>query len=111
MLYLKNNEEFLQEIMELEQESQTGLNNIGAVIEGLSVGGWLLIIVSLIAILLGIVAKGLMKENKRPKSAGVMFIAVSILGAIFTVGFGIIPRIFYLVAGIMCFVRKPSVQY
>lgn len=111
VLLLRNNEELLQEIMELEQESQTGMNNMDTLIEGLSVGGWLLIIVSIIAILLGIVAKRLMKENKQPKRAGTLFIVVSILGSIFTLGFGIIPGVFYLIAGIMCLVRKPTVQY
>ncbi|MFD1363411.1 DUF4064 domain-containing protein [Lentibacillus salinarum] len=108
MLFLQNNEEFLQEIK--DQESQIGINDIDTLIEGMNTGGWLFIVTSILAIILGIVAIFLIKGNKRPKSAGIIYIVVSVLAAIITIGFGIIPGIFYLIAGIMGLVRKPTQQ-
>jgi len=104
MLLLQNNDEFLREMM--AQESQIGTNELDVILEGLATGGWILIIVSVLSIIFGIIAIFLIKGNKRPKSAGTIYIAVSVLGAIITVGFGILPGVFYLIAGIMCFARR-----
>ena len=106
MLVLQNNEAILQDIV--EQTPEMGLGDLDTLIEGLSTGGWLILIVAVLAIILSIVAIFLIKGNKHPKSAGIIFVVTSILGAVITVGFGIFPGIFILIAGIMCFVRKPA---
>lgn len=105
MIFLQNNEEALQEIAAGDPEM--GLGTLGTLSEGMGAGGWLILIASVIAMILGVVAIVLLRGNKRPKVSGVIYIAVSIIGSIVTVGFGIIPGVFYLIAGIMTFARKP----
>ncbi|WP_040982549.1 DUF4064 domain-containing protein [Oceanobacillus jeddahense] len=104
MLFLQNNEDVLQEVV--EQSPDIGLGDLNTVMEGMGSGGWTLTITSIIAIILSFVAIFLIKGNKRPKMAGTIFIVTSILGAIFTVGIGILPGIFLLISGSMCFARK-----
>ncbi|WP_339184462.1 DUF4064 domain-containing protein [Oceanobacillus sp. FSL W7-1293] len=104
MLFLQNNEDLLQEVV--EQNPEMGLNDLNTVMEGMGAGGWALLITSILAIILSLVSIFLIKGNKRPKVAGSIFIVISILGSIVTVGFGIIPGIFLLISGIMCLVRK-----
>lgn len=105
MIFLQNNEEALQEI--LAEDPDMGLGSLETLTEAMGTGGWLIIIASMIAIILGVIAIILISGNKRPKMAGAIYIAVSIIGSIVTVGFGIIPGVFYLIAGIMSFARKP----
>jgi len=104
MLFLQNNEDLLQEVV--EQSPEMGLDDLNTVMEGMGAGGWALLITSILAIILSLVAIFLIKGNKQPKIAGSIFIVISILGAIVTVGFGIIPGIFLVISGIMCLVRK-----
>ncbi|GAA0344576.1 DUF4064 domain-containing protein [Oceanobacillus oncorhynchi subsp. oncorhynchi] len=104
MLFLQNNEDLLQEVV--EQSPEMGLDDLNTVMEGMGAGGWALLITSILAIILSLVSIFLIKGNKRPKVAGSIFIVISILGSIVTVGFGIIPGIFLLISGIMCLVRK-----
>ncbi|MDM8099739.1 MULTISPECIES: DUF4064 domain-containing protein [Oceanobacillus] len=104
MLFLQNNEDLLQEVV--EQNPEMGLNDLNTVMEGMGAGGWALLITSILAIILSLAAIFLIKGNKQPKIAGSIFIVISILGSIVTIGFGIIPGIFLLISGIMCLVRK-----
>lgn len=104
MLFLQNNEDLLQEVV--EQNPEMGLNDLNTVMEGMGAGGWALLITSILAIILSLAAIFLIKGNKQPKIAGSIFIVISIFGSIVTVGFGIIPGIFLLISGIMCLVRK-----
>ncbi|CEI83307.1 hypothetical protein J18TS1_41590 [Oceanobacillus oncorhynchi subsp. incaldanensis] len=104
MLFLQNNEDLLQEVV--EQNPEMDLNDLNTVMEGMGAGGWALLITSILAIILSLAAIFLIKGNKQPKIAGSIFIVISILGSIVTVGFGIIPGIFLLISGIMCLVRK-----
>jgi len=105
MIFLQNSEEALQEIVAGDREM--GWSSLETLSEGMGTGGWLIIIASMIAIILGVIAIALIRGNKRPKISGAIYIAVSIIGSIVTVGFGIIPGVFYLIAGIMSFARKP----
>lgn len=72
--------------------------------------GWALVIAALIGVIFGLVAILNIKGNKRPKLAGWMFIVGAVLTGLISVGLGFIPALLYLIAGIMCFVRKPPVM-
>jgi hypothetical protein len=48
------------------------------------------------------------KGNKKPVLAGILFIAGAVLTAIISIGFGFVPAILYLIAGIVSLVRKPK---
>ncbi|MFD1068130.1 DUF4064 domain-containing protein [Oceanobacillus locisalsi] len=104
MLFLQNNEGLLQDAV--EETPQASFEDLNMVMEGMGTGGWALVITSILAIVLSIVAMVLIKGNKRPKIAGIILIITSVLGTIFTVGIGIFPGIFLLISGIMCLARK-----
>ncbi|ADU28547.1 DUF4064 domain-containing protein [Evansella cellulosilytica] len=113
-LWLQNQDEFMGELSaELQADDELSAAEVDAVLgflDGgfLSSSGIFLIILSVVAIVLGIVAMVLLKGNNKPKVSGLLFIITSVVAAIATLGAGIFPGIFYLIAGIMCFARKPK---
>lgn len=71
--------------------------------------GWFLVILGVLGTISGIIAIIWFKGNAKPKAAGIILIISSIVILIGTVGFGFIPFLLYLIAGILALVRKPSV--
>lgn len=111
MLWMQNN----RDLIETELTTGTGdpttdfsMEEFEAMMDMLSAGGWIVLISAIVAIVLGIVAMVLLKGNKKPVVAGIIFIATAIIISITTTGLGVIAGIFYLIAGIMCLVRKPQ---
>lgn len=70
--------------------------------------GAFLTVAAVLGLIFGLIA--VLTVKKKNKLAGGMFIAGAVLVTILSVGFGFIPGILYLIAGIMCFVRKPKPQ-
>ena len=106
MLFLKNQQDFLREIT--EDPEFADVFDFNSLVNSLAAGGWTLIITSLIALILGIIATVFIKGNKKPKAAGIIFIVTAVVITIVTFGAAILPGIFFLIAGIMCLVRKPQ---
>lgn len=110
IIWLQNNEsvgrDFYEEMM--AQSPDIELMDYQDFLDSLGTTGMLLLIVSLLAIALGVVAMLLLKGNKKPKVAGIIFIVTAVLVAIISLGTGVIAGAFYLIAGIMCLVRKPK---
>ncbi|WP_164670800.1 DUF4064 domain-containing protein [Virgibacillus doumboii] len=108
MGWLFNNEQLLNEINNEVQQTQpqVAAGEFEAAMDMLGGSGWVLAIVSIIAVILGIVAIILVKGNKKPKAAGIILIVTSVVVALITFGAGIVSGIFYLIAGIMCLARK-----
>lgn len=111
MLWMQNN----RDLIESEMTTGTGdpttdfsMEEFETAMDMLSAGGWIVLISAIVAIVLGIVAMVLLKGNKKPVVAGIIFIATAIIISITTTGLGVIAGIFYLIAGIMCLVRKPQ---
>ncbi|TAA72368.1 DUF4064 domain-containing protein [Planococcus salinarum] len=111
MLWLQNN----RDLIETELTTGTGdpstdfsMEEFEAMMDLFGTGGWLLLASAIAAVVLGIVAMVLLKGNKKPVVAGIIFIATAIIISIITTGIGVIAGIFYLIAGIMCLVRKPK---
>lgn len=108
VIWLQNNREEAEEFFEGNKgtedtftfaEFEEAINEIGNM-------GWVFTLTLIAAIFVGIIALILLKDNKHPKPAGILLAFASI---IFTVIIGIgagIGGIFYLIAGIICFVRK-----
>lgn len=84
-----------------------GLASLETISEGMGTGGWLFIIASMIAIILGVIAIILIKGNMRPKSAGTIYIAVSIIGTIGYCRYWHHPWYFFSHSRIVSFARKP----
>lgn len=109
MLVMKNNEMIQDQLREISQDPElAGVMDFNALVNSLSAGGWTLIITSLIALILGIIAIVFIKGNKKPKAAGIIFIVTGVVIAIVTFGVAFFPGIFFLIAGIMCLARKPQ---
>ncbi|SHG08352.1 DUF4064 domain-containing protein [Ornithinibacillus halophilus] len=105
-IWLKNNPQFLEEAL-AEAPDDLGVST-SDIIEGIGSGGTFILIAAIIAVILGIVAMVLLKGNKQPKIAGIIFIATALVFAVVTFGAGIFAGLFYVIAGIMCFARKPK---
>lgn len=110
MLWMQNNRDVMEEMMTGTGDPTTdfSMEEFEAMMDVLGTGGWVLLASSIAAIILGIVAMVLLKGNKKPMIAGIIFIATAVIVAFITGGAGIIAGIFYLIAGIMCLVRKPQ---
>ena len=110
LLWMQNNRDVLEDAMTETGDPTTDLTigEFETMIDVLGTGGWLLLVSSIVAIILGIVAMVLLKGNKKPVIAGIIFIATAVIVAFITGGVGILAGILYLIAGIMCLVRKPK---
>ena len=109
LVWLVGNDEFYDEfIAEMQAQDPELYGDLGGMTEAMSSGGWSMVVVSVIAIILGIVAMILLRGNKMPKVAGIIFIVVAVVGTVATVFLGFFGGLFYLIAGIMCLVRKPK---
>lgn len=107
MIWIEGNEEIRQQIKDTAaQQGGVSAGNIDNMFNTMSSGGWLLVSTCVIAVILGIVAMVLIKGNKKPKAAGIIFIATAVVITIVSGGAGLFGGIFYLIAGIMCLVRK-----
>ncbi|MCH1625614.1 DUF4064 domain-containing protein [Fredinandcohnia quinoae] len=109
LIALNGNEDFTNEMENIaaEDPALSGMD-MGAIGDAVSAGGWYFIIVSLLSIVIGIVCLVLLKGNKHPKAAGIILIVVAVLSTLGTFFLAIISGILYLIAGILCLVRKPK---
>ncbi|MUK89747.1 DUF4064 domain-containing protein [Ornithinibacillus sp. L9] len=105
-IWLKNNPDLVQEALDQSPED-LGIS-ASELAATMGSGGVFLVVSSVIAIILGVVAMVLLRGNKKPKVAGIIFIATSVIFTVITFGGGIFAGILYLIAGIMCLVRKPK---
>ncbi|MBD8007003.1 DUF4064 domain-containing protein [Bacillus norwichensis] len=80
--------------------------DVSMVLDAFGTFGWAIVVASIIGIILGLIGVISIKGNKKPKLAGSMFIIGAVLTGIISVGFGFLPAILYLIAGIMAFARK-----
>ncbi|WP_084243548.1 DUF4064 domain-containing protein [Planomicrobium okeanokoites] len=110
ILWMQNNRELMEETMTGTGDPTTDLtmDEFDAMIDLMGAGGWVLLASAIGAIVLGIIAMVLLKGNRKPVIAGIIFIATAVIVSFVTTGVGVIAGIFYLVAGIMCLVRKPK---
>lgn len=90
----------------LESGSGDIVDDFNYFLDSLGNSGWMIIIFSVIAIIAGIIAIILVKGNKKPKAAGITFIAAAVIAAIASFGIGVVGGIFYVIAGILCLTRK-----
>lgn len=113
LVWVDNNKDIVQNMIRKANEqsspaNQLPMTDLNNMLDVVGYGGIFLIIVSIIAIIVGIISIVLIKGNKKPKAAGIMLIITAIVISVITSGGGIIGGIFYLITGIMCLVRKPQ---
>jgi Protein of unknown function (DUF4064) len=112
-IWMENNKGYLFDVIEDNQsEMDFSSQDMDILTEAfnynLAGGGILLVIMPILAIILGIVAMVLLKGNKNPIAAGIIFIATGVIYVIVTLGGGILSGILFLIAGILCLARKPK---
>lgn len=67
---------------------------------------WMMAITSFLALILGLIALVLLNKYKKHKVAGSILLVLGILGTILTIPFGLLSGPLFIIASIMCFVRK-----
>jgi hypothetical protein len=100
----------LQEVMEQEINRDPSLTaeDTNYIMQMMESMGPFLIGLGLISSILGLIAVFLIKGNKRPVIAGILFILAALVVGLGTFGAGFLPGLLFLIAGIMAFARKPK---
>lgn len=111
LILMRNNgeltEKFYNDLIATNPEG--GLpENYEAFVDTLGTSGMMITIVGILAVIAGIVAMILVKGNKKPKTAGLIFILSGTIVALFQFAFAFYGSVFYVIAGIMCLGRKPK---
>ncbi|WP_226671164.1 DUF4064 domain-containing protein [Metabacillus litoralis] len=65
-------------------------------------------IMAFIQAVLGVIAVIALKGNNHPVFAGVLLLISAVVSGVITYGIFLIAGVFYIIAGIMCFSRKPK---
>lgn len=111
MIWVQNNEDKVKELMQeaAEENSDNALSpeEINETISTMGDNGWPFFIAGLLTVILGIVALIFLKGNKRPKPAGIILIVLAVLSVFVFGGFALFGSVPYLIAGLMCLLRKP----
>src|SRR5690625_4901880 len=81
-----------------------------ALVDEIGTSGWIVLSGSILAILLGLVAIFLLRQNKHPKAAGIILLATAVISTFMTFFLGFIGGIIYVITGIMALVRKPKLK-
>ncbi|KAA0564533.1 DUF4064 domain-containing protein [Rossellomorea aquimaris] len=101
----------LEEGMESDpniQNSEMTAGDLSSIINAAESTGSYLVILGIIASILGIIAVLTIVKNKKPVLSGIMFIIAALVIGLGTIGFGFVPGLLFLIAGIMALVRKPK---
>lgn len=105
---LKQNDGIRQAIEgELANDPTITMEEFSVVMNAVGGFGWIIVVASAIGIILGLVSIFILK-SKRQTMAGVFFIITAVLVGLLSVGLGLLQAVLFLIAGIMCLVRKPK---
>ncbi|MCT2536231.1 DUF4064 domain-containing protein [Aquibacillus koreensis] len=113
LVWLDSNKALLEEwLLEMAETDPTlnveDVQGIQDSLVGFGSVAWMILLSAVAAVVLGILAMVLLKGNKNPVAAGIIFLVVAVVVSFTSFGFGIFAGIFYLIAGIMSLVRKPK---
>jgi ABC-type phosphate transport system permease subunit len=93
---------------EVQMEGEITSSDLGQMMDMMGSFAMFIMIASLIAIGLGILAAVFLKGNKKPKAAGIILIITAVIMTFATVFMGLFGGVSYLIAGIVALVRKPK---
>ncbi|QFG00533.1 DUF4064 domain-containing protein [Psychrobacillus glaciei] len=88
------------------QDIEYFTQNPDVVLNMLNTIGWVLVTAIIISLVLNIIGIVSIAKNKKPRLAGIMFILAGVLAGVIS-----LTSILLYVAAILCFVRKPPVEY
>lgn len=90
----------------LTEADRQVMGDVDLIADLFGIFGWVFIIVLVISLILNVIGIVSISKNKSPKLAGVMFIIAGVFAGIIS-----LTSILLYIAAIMCFVRKPPVQF
>ncbi|MCJ7839540.1 DUF4064 domain-containing protein [Lederbergia sp. NSJ-179] len=94
----------------LSNDPAVSMEEMEGILGIFSGAGWAIIIAAIIGIILGIIAVINVKGDKNPKLGGWLNIIGAVLMGIISLGAAFLPALLFLIAGIMCFVRKLPIE-
>ncbi|KYG25612.1 DUF4064 domain-containing protein [Alkalihalobacillus trypoxylicola] len=108
VIFVQTDEQAFRDLLASEPSIEvTGsIDQMIADLNSVSGGLWLAIII--LAVICGIIAMIVLKGNKKPKLAGILFLSSAVISTIVTGGAALFGAVFFLIAGIMSLVRKPQ---
>ncbi|HLR01281.1 MAG TPA: DUF4064 domain-containing protein [Virgibacillus sp.] len=110
MVWIKNNEDkirgLMEEVSKEDPENALTPEEINETLAAMGNSGWFVFSAALAVVIIGIVSVVFLKGNKRPKPAGVLLIVSGVLSVFILGELAIIGAIPYIIAGIMCLMRK-----
>ncbi|MBN8237311.1 DUF4064 domain-containing protein [Halobacillus kuroshimensis] len=109
LLNTKDNPQVRQELesfMNSPEMQMEGQMNINQIVDAMGSFAMFVLIASLIAIGLGILAIVFLKGDKKPKAAGIILIITAVIFTFATFGMGLFGAAAFLIAGIVALVRK-----
>lgn len=110
-LFIGGSEEVKNEMLsEVANDPTLVTEDVEIILSFFSGLGVAFVIAAILGVIIGIVGAVSVKGNKNPKLAGWVLIIGAILTGIISVGAAFLPALLFLIAGIMCFVRKPPVE-
>ncbi|MTT32471.1 DUF4064 domain-containing protein [Terrilactibacillus sp. BCM23-1] len=104
---LKNTQE-LQDLIKQSNATNNASITADDMVQAVHMLGTSLILSGIIGFIIALVASFFIKGNKKPKLAGTLLIIAALITVILSVGIGLLVGILFLIAAIMCFVRKPK---
>lgn len=79
-------------------------------VETLRTAGTIIIVIAVITVIIGIVSVLLLKNDKRPKIAGILLLIVGIFIGFLQFFIALMASVFYIISGLMALFRKPKIR-
>lgn len=105
LTFIFTNEQIVSEI-EKELTTAEEFDVLYMLNDFLSDNGIVFTVFLFVCAILGIVAAVFFKKNMSPKLMGIILIVLAVLCAVITIGWGIIPGVFFLAAGLVAVFRR-----
>ncbi len=102
-------EQYLEDEIAIEADDED-IATYDEFVETLRTVGLIIIVITIITVIIGIVSVLLLKNDKRPKIAGILLLIVGIFIGFFQFFIALMASIFYIIAGLMALFRKPKIR-
>ncbi|GAA4069949.1 DUF4064 domain-containing protein [Amphibacillus indicireducens] len=102
-------EQYLEDAS-VEEVAEEDLSTYDEFVEALRTAGIIIIVLAVITVIVGIVSVLLLRNDKRPKIAGVILLAAGIFIGFLQFFIALVASLFYVIAGLMALFRKPKIS-
>ncbi|WP_100330034.1 DUF4064 domain-containing protein [Bacillus xiapuensis] len=106
----KTRQEFENLMAEDPQVAASGIN-VGEMVNLMEAIGWGFVAIVILSTVLSVIAAFALRRNRKPKLAGGLLIASALIVGLGTFLIGWLPALLFLIAGILCFVRRERKAY